>query len=86
MYSVYPLLFLEMLPCLNTLFFFSVLISILAHTQSPFQAIFMIPTKPPPVLKEPDKWTTEFRDFLSRCLVKRPEDRASAVALLQVCW
>lgn len=49
----------------------------------PMRAIFMIPTKPPPVLKEPDRWGADFRDFLGRCLVKKPDDRASAVALLQ---
>lgn len=49
----------------------------------PMRAIFMIPTKPPPTLKDPDLWSPDFRDFLTRCLVKRPEERASAVALLQ---
>lgn len=49
----------------------------------PMRAIFMIPTKPPPTLKQPDVWSPELRDFLARCLVKNPNDRASAVALLQ---
>ncbi len=47
------------------------------------QAIFMIPTKPPPTLKEPEKFSNEFSDFISRCLVKSPEERPSATALLQ---
>ena len=49
----------------------------------PPQAIFMIPTKPPPTVKEPDKFSPEFSDFIARCLVKNPEERPSATALLQ---
>ena len=43
----------------------------------------MIPTKPPPTLKDPNKFSNEFSDFISRCLVKNPEERPSATALLQ---
>ncbi len=49
----------------------------------PMRAIFMIPTKPPPSFKNPDNWSPEFIDFVSRCLVKAPEDRATAAELLQ---
>lgn len=49
----------------------------------PMRAIFMIPTKPPPSFREPDRWTPEFIDFVSLCLVKNPEERATASALLQ---
>jgi len=49
----------------------------------PMRAIFMIPTKPPPVFKDADKWSKEFLDFVSKCLVKSPEDRATATQLLQ---
>jgi hypothetical protein len=41
------------------------------------RAIFMIPSKPPPKLKETDKWTPEFIDFIAKALVKKPEDRAT---------
>lgn len=44
----------------------------------------MIPTKPPPSFREPDRWSPEFIDFVSRCLVKAPEDRATASELLHV--
>lgn len=47
----------------------------------PMRAIFMIPTKQPPTLKETDKFSTEFSDFISRCLIKSPEERPSATAL-----
>lgn len=49
----------------------------------PMRAIFMIPTKPPPTLKQADKFSNEFSDFISRCLVKSPEERPSATSLLQ---
>nr|KAG5688017.1 hypothetical protein BaRGS_026807 [Batillaria attramentaria] len=49
----------------------------------PMRAIFMIPTKPPPSFRQPDKWSAEFIDFVSKCLVKNPENRATAVELLQ---
>ncbi|XP_044764767.1 serine/threonine-protein kinase 3 isoform X2 [Coccinella septempunctata] len=48
----------------------------------PMRAIFMIPTKPPPSFREPDKWSAEFIDFVSVCLVKNPEKRANATDLL----
>jgi serine/threonine kinase 3 len=49
----------------------------------PMRAIFMIPTKPPPSFREPDKWTPEFIDFVSQCLVKNPEERATATKMLE---
>ncbi|XP_057337097.1 serine/threonine-protein kinase 3 isoform X2 [Microplitis mediator] len=48
----------------------------------PMRAIFMIPTKPPPSFREPDQWSPEFIDFVSVCLVKNPEERATATELL----
>ncbi|XP_030748575.1 serine/threonine-protein kinase 3 [Sitophilus oryzae] len=48
----------------------------------PMRAIFMIPTKPPPSFREPDRWSAEFIDFVSVCLVKNPEERATATDLL----
>lgn len=44
----------------------------------------MIPTRPPPSFRDPDKWSPEFIDFVSKCLVKNPEQRAIAKELLQV--
>lgn len=49
----------------------------------PMRAIFMIPTKPPPSFRDPDRWTPEFIDFVQKCLVKNPEQRSTASALLQ---
>eukprot|EP01116_Phalansterium_solitarium_P016504 TRINITY_DN3847_c0_g1_i1.p1 TRINITY_DN3847_c0_g1~~TRINITY_DN3847_c0_g1_i1.p1 ORF type:complete len:437 (+),score=117.38 TRINITY_DN3847_c0_g1_i1:190-1311(+) len=45
--------------------------------------IFLIPVRDPPTLKEPDKWSPEFHDFLNHCLVKDPTKRATAAELLK---
>lgn len=45
----------------------------------------MIPTKPPPSFTDPDRWSSHFTDFVTLCLVKNPDARASASELLQVC-
>lgn len=49
----------------------------------PMRAIFMIPTNPPPKFRNPDLWSPSFQDFVSQCLVKNPENRATATQLLQ---
>ena len=48
------------------------------------QALFLITTKGIPDLKEPQKWSPEFRDFVSKCLDKEPESRPDANELLKV--
>jgi serine/threonine protein kinase len=50
----------------------------------PMRVIFMIPTRPSPTLSESDKWSKEFREFLSIALDKNPERRPSARRLLKV--
>uniref|UniRef100_A0ACB8FER5 Serine/threonine-protein kinase 3 n=1 Tax=Sphaerodactylus townsendi TaxID=933632 RepID=A0ACB8FER5_9SAUR len=47
------------------------------------KAIFMIPTNPPPTFRKPELWSDEFTDFVKKCLVKNPEQRATATQLLQ---
>ncbi|GLD58048.1 serine/threonine-protein kinase 4-like protein [Lates japonicus] len=49
----------------------------------PMRAIFMIPTNPPPTFRNPGLWSQAFREFVSQCLVKNPEQRATATQLLQ---
>ncbi|KAK0146385.1 Serine/threonine-protein kinase 3 [Merluccius polli] len=49
----------------------------------PMRAIFMIPTNPPPTFRKPELWTDDFTDFVKKCLVKNPEQRATATQLLQ---
>lgn len=45
----------------------------------------MIPTNPPPTFRKPELWSDAFTDFVKQCLVKSPEQRATATQLLQVC-
>jgi len=47
------------------------------------RVIFMIPTQPPPKLKEPEKWTAPFHDFIAQALIKDPAQRPSAATLLK---
>ncbi|KAM4741534.1 serine/threonine-protein kinase 4-like [Anableps anableps] len=49
----------------------------------PMRAIFMIPSNPPPTFRSPDQWSPNFLDFVKKCLVKTPENRATATQLLQ---
>ncbi|XP_028621923.1 serine/threonine-protein kinase 3 isoform X2 [Grammomys surdaster] len=49
----------------------------------PMRAIFMIPTNPPPTFRKPELWSDDFTDFVKKCLVKSPEQRATATQLLQ---
>jgi serine/threonine protein kinase len=52
----------------------------------PMRAIFMIPMKPAPTLKDPTAWSVEMVDFLTQCLQKNPEDRATSEKLLEHQW
>jgi len=49
----------------------------------PLRALFLITTKGIPDLKEPEKWSKEFREFLALCLEKDPEKRPSAPDMLK---
>jgi hypothetical protein len=46
--------------------------------------VFLITNSPPPTLKEPDEWSAEFNDFISKCLIKDPNKRPAAQELLKV--
>ena len=49
----------------------------------PMRAMFHIPAKPAPTFREPELWSAEFTDFVARCLVKDPDERATAEELLE---
>lgn len=48
------------------------------------QVLFNIPSNPPPTLTNPEQYSQDGNDFLSKCLVKNAEERWSADQLLQV--
>lgn len=50
------------------------------------QAIFMIPSKPPPTLETPTDFSPELNAFIQKCCTKDPSKRPSAVELLNVCF
>ena len=50
----------------------------------PLRALFLITTKGIPDLKEPSKWSSEFRDFLKKCLTKDVNQRPDGPTLLKV--
>lgn len=48
---------------------------------NPLRAIFLIPSKPPPTLADPDSWSPEMLDFLKACLQKSPSQRRDSAML-----
>lgn len=46
------------------------------------RVIFIIPVRDSPKLKEPQKWSEEFNDFIATCLQKDPAKRPSSGSLL----
>lgn len=50
--------------------------------ENPMRALFYIASKPAPQLKNKRRWSSEYHDFVSKCLVKKPQDRSSATELL----
>lgn len=49
----------------------------------PMKVIMMVMHKEPPTLARPEKWSSEFRDFVHSCLQKDPADRPTAEQLLR---
>lgn len=48
----------------------------------PLRALFFITTKGIPELKEPDLWSSEFKNFIYSCLRNNPEERPTCEELL----
>ena len=48
---------------------------------NPLRAIFLIPSKPPPTIADPDIWSPEMLDFLGKCLQKAPSQRMDSAQL-----
>jgi len=53
------------------------------HNIHPMRAIFMIPSKPSSTLKDTNKYSSHFHDFIAKCLTKDQETRPTASQLLQ---
>jgi serine/threonine protein kinase len=51
----------------------------------PMRVLFAIPNRSPPKLKEQEKWSKGFHDFVAACLAKKPEHRLTIDELLEVC-
>ena len=49
----------------------------------PMKALFRIPDAPPPTLAEPEIWSPEFFDFVTKTLQKNPAQRPTSSELLQ---
>jgi len=49
----------------------------------PLRALFLITTKGIPPLKEPEKWSDDFKDFVAKALIKDVDDRPSAEELIK---
>ncbi|EGG19318.1 STE20 family protein kinase [Cavenderia fasciculata] len=49
---------------------------------NPIKAMYMMPRRPPPTLKEPKRWSKEFINFIECCLVKEIDKRATPQQLM----
>ncbi|KAK2572793.1 Serine/threonine-protein kinase 10 [Acropora cervicornis] len=54
------------------------------HDMHPMRVLFKIPKSDPPQLQAKNKWSKDFHDFLSLCVVKSADMRTSAGQLLEV--
>mmetsp|Transcript_28054 Transcript_28054/g.110301 ORF Transcript_28054/g.110301 Transcript_28054/m.110301 type:complete len:540 (-) Transcript_28054:2553-4172(-) len=52
------------------------------YREDPLRAMFMIKTKGPPPLQDPERWSEEFTDFLTKCMAKETTERWTAKQLL----
>jgi serine/threonine protein kinase len=48
-----------------------------------WQVLQSVRDKPAPVVPDDGNWSRDFRDFIAQCLIKTPDDRPSASALLK---
>lgn len=51
--------------------------------ETQMKAMFIIATEGPPQLKRPTEWTSDFHDFIARCTVVDPAERATAAEMLR---
>lgn len=54
------------------------------HEMSPMRVLLKIQKSDPPKLEKPHRWSKEFNNFLSHCLIKDPTNRPTTDELLKV--
>ena len=54
--------------------------------EEPLKALYLIATNGTPKLKDPDKLSSSFKNFLTRCLEVDVKNRATAEELLHVSY
>lgn len=54
------------------------------HEMNPMRAMKLVPIRPPPQMSEPNRWSANLHDFISKCLTKDPAMRPTSVELLVV--
>ena len=54
--------------------------------EQPLRALLLITIQPSPTVENPSKWSNALNHFLKRCLMTRPEQRASTEQLLMHPW
>lgn len=52
----------------------------------PMRAVFVIPLNPSPTFTNPSLWSSEMREFLSLCVSKNPDERATTQELAEHDW
>ena len=53
---------------------------------NPMRALFQIPARDSPQLEKQEMWSSNFHDFIAKCLEKNPKKRPTADELLQVSY
>ncbi|XP_065175121.1 serine/threonine-protein kinase 10-like [Sycon ciliatum] len=53
------------------------------YEMHPMRVLFKIPKADPPTVLAPRKWSKHFNDFVAKCLVKEPDDRPTALEMLE---
>ncbi|KAJ8317207.1 hypothetical protein KUTeg_005111 [Tegillarca granosa] len=53
------------------------------HEMHPMRVLIRIQKAEPPTLDKPKSWSKEFNDFIAKCLVKNPDNRPTAIEMLE---
>jgi len=56
------------------------------NRHSSVKALYEIITKKPPTLADPNKWSSDLKDFISQMLIQDPDKRQSSEKLAELPW